>query len=177
MSPLLPEHTGTGQVAIDSLRVGSRTLSKLFSRFWRAISPTIRQQAELGVAYEEARVLQAQADAERTIKEAAKLAAETERIKHDNTRAFFDNVDHAFGGTENECSMLLKVSKLLAGHPELTRLVHLLQNTPGPAGVEERLLPWKNGETFHPDHRSIAAPPANCEQDVGQLNPNDRHSS
>lgn len=104
-------------MALEANPKGFGAVRRFFGHALRWLSPWVRLQVRLGVAYQEAVVRKAQAEADYSAQRAAWLAADAERIRQETAEAFFKNVDAVVGGTG--MATLLKAGKLLEESPNL----------------------------------------------------------
>ena len=90
-----------------------------FDAFKRFFLPRLKQQEEIAIAYEEATVRKLDAEGEKLIQEAAKLAAEKDIARQQELKAFCENVDAFFSADDPPHVVMLKFAKLIEVNPEI----------------------------------------------------------
>lgn len=99
-------------------RTGPKERSR-FQAFKEFFIPRLARQEALGIAYENAVVNKVDAEGEKLIQEAAKLAAEKDLIKQEQFRTFCETVDKSFSANDPQQNVMLKLAKLLETNPEI----------------------------------------------------------
>jgi hypothetical protein len=110
--------TAVQTVHATPLRSG-KLESTRFERFKAFFLPRLRKQEELGVAFEEATVRRIEAEGDRFVEEAAKIAAERDLLRQQELRAFCETIDSVFKSDDSQLVSSLKMAKLLETNPEL----------------------------------------------------------
>ena len=119
----MSEPLDVGMTAVQTVHATPTKLtgkeSTRFQRFKQFFLPRLRKQEELALAYEEAVVRKTEAESEKLVEEAAKLAAEADVAKQQELAAFCENVDTIFMTTGRPEAAMLKLAKLLETNPEI----------------------------------------------------------
>lgn len=93
--------------------------SSRFRAFLAFFLPRLKKQEELAIAFEEATVRKLDAEGEKLLQEAAKLAAEKDIARQQELKLFQENVERTFSADDRPEVVLLKMAKLLQSNPEI----------------------------------------------------------
>lgn len=91
---------------------------KWYLSFWRWLSPRLKHQESQTIRYQDAMIDKQDAENRRTFEEAARIAAEREKIEQETLKAKFENVD-SLAGADTEAARKIKLAMLLQQHPEI----------------------------------------------------------
>ncbi|MDP2448021.1 MAG: hypothetical protein Q8M93_07275 [Polaromonas sp.] len=97
-----------------------------FEKFKQVVLPRLAQQEKFAVAFQEATVRKIEAEGEKLVEEAAKIAAEKDVAKQEALRIFCQTVDSTFG-SEDPNAYALKLAKLLETNPEMANQLSKVQ--------------------------------------------------
>lgn len=127
MSKNQPESLSTLQTVHGTTNKAGKRETSRFQAFKEFFIPRLARQESLAVAYEEATVRKIDAEGEKLVQEAAKLAAERDLAKQQELRAFCETVEKSFGGDDPPHVLALKLAKLLEINPEIANQLDKVQ--------------------------------------------------
>lgn len=102
---------------------GRRGEGKRWARFRNWFIGWFKQGDELGANYVEAKVSEAQAEADMKRERVAEIAARTDVLKNKGVKAFCDLIDDQFAKDDPELARALKLAKLLEANPAIAEQV------------------------------------------------------
>ena len=112
--------------------------STRFRAFLAFFVPRLKKQEELAIAFEEATVRKLDAEGEKLLQEAAKLAVEKDIARQQELRLFQENVERTFSADDRPEVVMLKMAKLLQSNPDIAAQLNKVN------GVLERLASNRN---------------------------------
>lgn len=116
----------------------SKKESSRFRAFLAFFVPRLKKQEELAIAFEEATVRKLDAEGEKLLQEAAKIAAERDIARQQELKLFQENVERTFSLDDRPEVVLLKMAKLLESSPEIAAQLSKVN------GLLERLASERN---------------------------------
>lgn len=99
----------------------------IFFGFKKFFLPRLQKQEELGLAYQEAKVKKLDAEGEKLIQEAAKIAAEKDLIRQQKLKEFCANVDGLIEPNSPSSLNMIKLAALLESYPEIAMQLERVQ--------------------------------------------------